>query len=161
MSLHMLLVSFKARNSCELPQHSVWNKHISYDAKCSIWIGTRQGSLDILRACALHRHACSTHSQKSTTGNDLVQCRMQKKQPEIVFGPPIHFREYSLLDNPRMPAAVKSSELQIRTCQVGRPNLSLILTFPCQSLFFILSMAAYKRCMYNDLASYPESEESS
>ncbi|KAK9856777.1 hypothetical protein WJX84_001335 [Apatococcus fuscideae] len=42
---------------------------------------------------------------------------MQKKQPEIVFGPHIHFREYSLLDNPRMPLAVKQNELQIRTCQ--------------------------------------------
>ena len=60
------------------------------------------------------------------TGLNLVQCRMQKKQPEIVFGPHIHFREHSLLDNPRMPATVKSRELQIRTCQVNKlPHLPI------------------------------------
>ena len=45
-------------------------------------------------------------------------CRMQKKMPEAMFGPHIAFREWTLLDNPRMPSSFKAEALQIKTCQV-------------------------------------------
>ena len=44
--------------------------------------------------------------------------RMHKAQPEAEFGPHISFREYSLLDNPRMPASVRSDVLVVGACQV-------------------------------------------
>ncbi len=47
-----------------------------------------------------------------------MYCRMQKKRADIIFGPHIHFREYSLLDNPRMPASIKDDELLVGICQV-------------------------------------------
>lgn len=44
---------------------------------------------------------------------------MLRDLPEIEFGPQIEFREYSIFENPYMPAQVKESWLDVQLCQDG------------------------------------------
>ncbi|XP_024520921.1 arabinosyltransferase XEG113 [Selaginella moellendorffii] len=45
---------------------------------------------------------------------------MLKNMPEEEFGPAIDFREYSFLENPRVPQEIKTSRLSIRLCSRGK-----------------------------------------
>lgn len=49
----------------------------------------------------------------------LIGCRMIQKRPEEAFGPFIDWREYSLLNNSKLPAEDKAQAVQVHVCQVS------------------------------------------
>ncbi|KAJ7558802.1 hypothetical protein O6H91_04G056400 [Diphasiastrum complanatum] len=53
---------------------------------------------------------------------------MLKQLPEEEFGPSIRFREYSFLENPRLPEKVKTSKLQVDICDKDASDCNLIFS---------------------------------
>jgi arabinosyltransferase len=44
---------------------------------------------------------------------------MAREWPPAEFGEPIEWREYSFLHNPRLPKAVRESQLEVEVCAAG------------------------------------------